>query len=188
MIELTQIKTSDQIKALRGQLNTAFGEIVSDQMIIGNVVNPSIAIYDEDYETQIGAVTASSISGLILAVCMPESNGVFIADLFGHIEFPTPTLTTSATAAILKIDIPSVHLPSRTSNVSTFVTPQHLGYGGCIPESMKPVLTELAEGNCLTQLNRLAVVYGGTNAQSTMGIIEEHDSTCNYLLPISLPR
>lgn len=186
MIELTQIKSSDQIKSLRGQLNTAFSEIVSDQPFVGQVINPSITFHSED-DAQVGAVTASNIAGHIFALCFPESNGVYIADVFGAIEFDYPALT--ATPAVMKIDVPTVKMPTRTANISTFVSPTHLGFTGFIVPEISNYLTGVSDTNTITTKNQLYVLTKNkTLSVADFAMIEEHDNTCNLIYLVSAPQ
>lgn len=124
MIELSQIKTTDTIGQLRGQLNTAFNEIQTDQPFIGRVVNPSINFYARS-GTLVEAVTASFLSNQrIYALCFPESNGIFVAKVYGFLRF---VIDSAVEFDHFTIDVPSIKLPTRDSPISTFVPPQHLG-------------------------------------------------------------
>lgn len=128
MIELSQIPVSSKLKDLRGQINTMANEINTDQMVIGQVLNPSAEIYDINHRL-IGAITASqwAPSTGVFAVCMPESNGVYVAQVFGYL-IATPTLTKDGPIGLVVVHIPAVKLPNREAAVSTFVTPEHLGF------------------------------------------------------------
>lgn len=125
MIELEQIKKTDPIKSLRGQLNTAFSEIQSDQPFIGRCLNPTINLY---YGSNlVGAVTASGMTECFLsALVFPENNGCFVADIIGRGRWLSgddglPSVTFNK----LVIDIPSIQLSNGTKYTS-FVTPDHL--------------------------------------------------------------
>lgn len=125
MIELTNIKTTDTLRQLRGQINTMQNEIMADQPFVGKVVNPSINFYD-NYNGLLGAVTASSISNqLVYALCLPESNGVFIANVWGRVLFSPSTAMRDVYR--ISIDVPSIKMQTLDANVSTFVSPDHLG-------------------------------------------------------------
>lgn len=127
MIELTQVKNTDKLGTLQDILNTAFSGINTDQPFIGKVVNPSINMYTYNRDTGAfvldQAITASAITGNLYAVCFPESNGVFVAKVFGHLSFDFESLML----ARLVVDVPSVKLATRDANVGTFVSPSHLG-------------------------------------------------------------
>lgn len=128
MIELTQIKKTDTIKQLRGQLNTAFSEIMSDQMVIGKAMGVSVNLYSNiDNSTLVGAITASNVGGDIWLLCLPESNGVYVAGAFGFL-YNKDVITVTKLPTSLEIDIASVKLPNRDAAVSTFVTPEHMGF------------------------------------------------------------
>lgn len=128
MIELSQIQNTSKLKELRGQINTMVDEINGNQMVIGQVLNPSAKFYDGMHNLM-GTVTASQwLMNQMYAVCMPESNGLYVAQVFGAM-LATPTLTKdNQPIAFVEIDIPSVKLPNRETAVSTFVTPEHLGF------------------------------------------------------------
>lgn len=125
MIQLEQIPVSDKLGNLRNRINAMVTEINTDQMVIGQVMNPSI-VYINQSGDQVGASTASQVESDLYALCMPESNGVFIARLFGQLFCHEGTLTANPYGA--QIDIPAIKLPNRDSVVSTFVTPEHLGF------------------------------------------------------------
>lgn len=125
MIELTQIPISSKLKELRGQINTMVNEINTDQMVLGRILNPSLNYIDSNGQL-VGAVTASDVKSGLFALCMPESNGVFIAYIFGELSVrSTPTLTGRPVTC--EVDIPAIKLPNRDSAVSTFVTMNHIG-------------------------------------------------------------
>ena len=127
MIELTQVKSTDKLGQLQGILNTAFTEIAGDQPFVGMVMNPSVNYYSGD--TLVGATTASQLTGTLYALCFPESNGVFIAMLWGDI-YSNTNATVTREPSRAAIDIPAIKLATRDAVVSTFVSPGHLGLGG----------------------------------------------------------
>lgn len=125
MIELSQIPVSSKLKELRGQINTMVNEINTDQMVLGRILNPSLDYYDINSQL-VGAVTASDLKSELFALCMPESNGLFIAYIFGRLyTYDTPTLTGKPVTC--EADIPAIKIPNRDSAISTFVTMEHLG-------------------------------------------------------------
>lgn len=128
MIELTQVKNTDKLGQLQGILNTAFSEITADQMIVGKAMGVSVNLYSNyDNSTLVGAITASNVRGDLWLLCLPESNGVYVAGAFGTLYNDTPvTVTDEATS--LEIDVASIKLPNRDAVVSTFVTPEHMGF------------------------------------------------------------
>lgn len=126
MIELTQIPVSSKLKELRGQINTMVNEINTDQMVIGQLLNPSASIYSNN--TLIGAVPASQwLTNQLFAVCLPESNGVYVAQVFGSL-IANANVSTNSPITDVSISIPAIKLPNREAAVSTFVTPDHLGF------------------------------------------------------------
>ena len=123
MIELTNIKTTDTFGQLRGQINTMQNEIMADQPFVGYVMNPSIRFFADN--SLVNSVTASDLATQrLLALCFPESNGVFIASLFGGIHF---VYTADFSFNRIVIDIPGIKLATRDAVIGTFVSPHHLG-------------------------------------------------------------
>lgn len=161
MIELTQIKNTDKLGQLQGILNTAFSDITTDQPFIGKVVNPSINMYTrDDYGEYVlnQAITASAITGNLYAVCFPESNGVFVAKVFGHLSFGFSTLILNR----LVVNVPSVKLATRDANVGTFVSPSHLGLSDNTTHDAGAAF--LDEGNAL----EIAITQDGTTCDLTL--------------------
>lgn len=162
MIELTQVKNTDKLGQLQGILNTAFSEIKTDQPFIGKVVNPSINMYtqnpDDGSYVLNQAITASAIMGNLYALCFPESNGVFVANVFGHLRFNFIGLML----ARLVVDVPSVKLATRDANVGTFVSPSHLGLSDNTTHAAGAAF--LNEGNAL----RMSITQDGTTCNLTL--------------------
>lgn len=128
MIELTNIKTTDTLKQLRGQINTMQNEIMSDQMVVGKAMGVSVNLYsDFGNSTLVGAITASNVCGDLWLLCLPESNGVYVAGAFGTLYDEEPVTVTDMPSSF-EIDVASVKLPNRDAAVSTFVTPEHMGF------------------------------------------------------------
>lgn len=72
MIELSQIPSSSKLKELRGQINTMANEINADQMIIGQVLNPTAVLYSNG--NIVGSVTDSwLIKQLLQYVCLRQT-------------------------------------------------------------------------------------------------------------------
>lgn len=123
MIKLTNIKNTDTFNKLRGQINTMQNEIMADQPFVGYVMNPSIEFFK--INTLVYSVTASAIATQrLLALCFPESNGVFVATLFGGIRF---IYTADFSFDNIIINIPGIKLATRDAVIRTFVSPKHLG-------------------------------------------------------------
>lgn len=128
MIELTNIKATNTLGQLRGQINAMQNEIMADQMIVGKAMGVSVNLYSNyDNSTLVGAITASNLRGDLWLLCLPESNGVYVAGAFGTLYNDAP-VTVTDNADSLEIDIASVKLPNRNAAVSTFVTPEHMGF------------------------------------------------------------
>lgn len=124
MIELEQIKKADTIKSLRGQLNTAFNEIQSDQPLVGMCMNPSVNIYDEHHQL-VQAVTASNVSNCLRALILPENNGAYVYSVKGNIDFSINVSAGTHYMSEICVDVPAIKAAGKT--YSTFVSPSHLG-------------------------------------------------------------
>ena len=123
MIELANIKTTDTLGQLRGQINTMQNEIMADQPFVGYVMNPSIEFFLGN--SLVNSITASDLAThRLLALCFPESNGVFIASLFGGIRI---SYTADFAFNRIRIAIPGIKLATRDAVIGTFVSPKHLG-------------------------------------------------------------
>lgn len=128
MIELSQIPNTSKLKELRGQINTMADEINGNQMVVGQVVNPTAII--DFYRGSIKTVDVSMEINQLFALCMLKSNSVYVAQVFGSIygRATADVTTDDADFAKVSINIPSVKLPNRTAKVSSFVTPGSLGF------------------------------------------------------------
>lgn len=120
MIELDLIKTSDKASSLRGQLNTAFSEIMTNQAMIGTPVGATVKAY-------LGSVLVTTINmdnlhEKIYFDCLPEPNGVFVSAVHGGIYFSS----LSSAVSNIEITVPAIKLPSRDTTISTFVKPEDL--------------------------------------------------------------
>ena len=123
MIKLTNIETTDPIRKLRRQINTMQNEIMANQPFVGYVMNPSIEFFNG--VSLVSSVTVSALATQrLLALCFPESNGVFVASLFGGIRF---VYTADFSFSNVVIDIPGIKLATRDAVIGTFVSPKHLG-------------------------------------------------------------
>lgn len=128
MIGLTQIKTTDTLSQLRGQLNTAFNEIQNDQMVVGKAMGVSVNLYSKlDNSTLVGTITASNVLGDLWLVCLPENDGVYVAGAFGTVSNTDP-VTVTGEANSFEINVASVLLPNRGVAVSTFIPPERMGF------------------------------------------------------------
>ena len=140
MIKLNNIKSTDTLGQLRGQINTMVDEINtmvdkintmadeinSNQMVVGQVLNPRVII--SYYHGDNLEVDASLEVNQLFALCMLKSNSVYIAQVFGTILGNVTTDNNSTDFAAVAIVIPSVKLPNRTAEVSSFLTPSSLGF------------------------------------------------------------
>lgn len=154
MIELTNIKTTDTVKQLRGQINTMQNEIMANQPFVGYAINPSIEFFN--CYSLVGSVTASDIATQrLLALCFPNSDGVFVASLFGGILF---RYTADFSFDSVVIHIPGIKLATRDAVIGTFVSPKHLGISAS---------NELLIGSALCGNARFTATFeqDGTNGQ-----------------------
>lgn len=180
MIELTQVKNTDKLGQLQGILNTAFSEIQTDQPFVGVCQNISINFYNSNQLAL--AVTASELTDeKLYALCYPESNGVFIAKVFGSLQ-TTISTSSSVTTDKIVIDVPTVKLPTRDSSMSTFVSPSHLGLApAASPGDQITGPNVIAIGHCW-----ISDLAGNLDAHSRV-TIEQHNTTCNVNLLPYLP-
>lgn len=189
MIELSQIQNTSKLKELRGQINTMVNEINENQMVVGQVLHPTAHFYSNG--SIVGTVTDSWIMNQLFAVCMPTSNGVYVAQMFGCLLAYGDSVTNNAVNGV-KISIPAVKLPNRTAEVSSFVKPSSLGFspfnlqqisntglrfGATVtgPSGSTTVITDksLSRNSTAILLNQQYLVYGvtGTNLQLQLGSI-----------------
>lgn len=123
MIKLTKIKPTDAVRQLRSQINSMQYEIMDNQPFIGYVMNPRIEFFKAN--TLVNSVPASAIATQrLLALCFPESNGVYVATLFGGIRF---MYTADFSFDSIVIYIPGIKLATRDAVIGTFVSPKDLG-------------------------------------------------------------
>lgn len=178
MIELSQIPSSSKLKELRGQINTMVNEINSDQMVVGQVLHPTAQLYSNG--SIVGSVSDSWVMNQLFAVCMPTSNGVYVAQMFGCLLAYGDSVTNNAVNGV-DISIPAVKLPNRTAEVSSFVKPSSLGFspfnlqqisntglqfGATVtgPSGSTTVVTDksLSRNSTAILLNQQCLVYGAT--------------------------
>lgn len=179
MIKLTNIKPTDRIKQLRGQINTMQNEIMADQPFVGALVNPSINYYsyDGDAATLVATNSAIEVESSLTALCFPESNGVFVASVWGMIKaFAEPHYVGSDRGYMLvSISVPAIKLATMSTNISTFVSCRHLGLPtvGDIPGfTTKPVQANIAD---------IMFVKSNNSASQVTPSIEQGDNTCNII-------
>lgn len=141
MIELKQIKKTDPIKSLRGQLNTAFNEIQSDQPLVGMCMNPSVNIYD-DHHRLVQGVTASNVNNYLRALILPENNGAYVYSVKGNIDLSINVSEIARNMFEICVDVPAIKAAGKT--YSTFVSPSHLGLPHVDPNPSE-VTTDEAE-------------------------------------------
>lgn len=178
MIELTNIKTTDTVKQLRGQINTMQNEIMANQPFVGTLVNPSINYYSIDGEnaTLVATNSASTVKSSLTALCFPESNGVFVAGVWGMIQATAEPqyVGSDRTYRLVAIRVPAIRLATMPTNISTFVSCDHLGLPtvGQIPGlTTKPM-----------QANITYIMFLKPNSGSNViPSIEQGDNICNII-------
>lgn len=126
MIELSQIPNTSKLKELRGQINTMVDEINGNQMVVGQVLNPTVTI-NYLHGTNLDVDVSLELNQLF-ALCMPKSNSVYIAQVFGSIFGSATTDNKRDDFSAVSIIIPAVKLPNRTAEVNSFVTPGSIGF------------------------------------------------------------
>lgn len=179
MIELTNIKPTDRVKQLRGQINTMQNEIMANQPFVGALVNPSINYYSTDGEnaTLVATNAASSVESSLIALCFPEGNGVFVAGVWGAIKALTePQYVGSDRGYVLvSISVHAIKLATMPDNISTFVSCEHLGLPnvGNIPGfTTKPVQANITD---------ILFVKSNNSATLVTPSIEQGENTCNII-------
>lgn len=173
------MKTTVTIKQLRGQINTMQNEIMADQPFVGTLVNPSINYYsfDGDNYTLVATNTAIEVESSLTALCFPESNGVFVAGVWGRIKAMTePNYVGSDTSYwLVAISVPAIKLATMPTNISTFVSCNHLGLptAGQIPGfTTKPMQANITD--------IMFVKYNNPAIRVTPRI-EQGDNICNII-------
>lgn len=184
MIELANIKTTDTVKQLRGQINAMQNEIMADQPFVGTLVNPSINYYmiDSGNATLTGTNTASTVKSYLTALCFPESNGVFVAGVWGMIQATAEPqfVGTNHDYSQVVIDVPAIKLATLDTSLSTFVSCEHLGLPnvGAIPglttEPVQPNITDILFAKANNSLDRV------------FPSIEQGNGTCNIIFSRAL--
>lgn len=173
MIELEQIKKTDPIKSLRGQLNTAFSEIVADQCFVAKCANISAEL--KYGNTLKASVTASKVINTVNALVFPENNGVYVAKLSGKCALTVSGLDASgASINNITIDIPAVQIArpnaDNMATINTFVLPSHLGLNYGINATQQ-------------QTSQMALITHGAYADPifTSGVIHTYSDNANTL-------
>lgn len=123
MIELSQIQNTSKLKELRGQINTMVDEINGNQMVVGQVLRPKANILRNT--TTVGTVDMWYTNRLF-AICMPGPDGVYVAQVFGVLLSYAQVSSNDITG--IKIDIPAVKLPNRTTEEKLFVNSLSQGF------------------------------------------------------------
>lgn len=184
MIKLTNIKTTDTLRVLREQINTMQNEIMADQPFVGKLVNPSINYYviNGDNATLIGTNTASTVKSYLTALCFPESNGVFVAGVWGMIQATAEPqfVGTDHSYSQVVIDVPAIKLATLDTSLSTFVSCEHLGLPsvGAIPGlTTEPVQANIAD---------ILFVRANNSLSKVLPSIEQGNGTCNIIFSPAL--
>lgn len=184
MIELTNIKTTDTVRQLRGQINTMQNEIMADQPFVGSLVNPSINYYsfDGDKYTLVATNTAIEVESSLTALCFPEGNGVFVAGVWGMIKAMAEPhyVGSDRDYMLVSISVPAIKLATMTDNISTFVSCNHLGLPnvGQIPGfTTKPMQANIAD---------IMFVKSNESASQVTPSIEQGDNICNIIFSRSV--
>lgn len=159
MIELTNIKTTDKFRLLRGQINTMQNEIMADQPFVGLCNNIEIKAYNGNYIES--TIPASSLDNhKLYALCLPKGDEVLVAKVFGRIQFKFPRTITFTR---IQIDIPSIKLPTRATKISNFIAPGDVGLSKDFsPNVMHTGAGWYAEDNDTTAKLLFAIIYSNS--------------------------
>lgn len=179
MIKLTNIKTTEKFKQLRGQINAMQNEIMADQPFVGTLVNPSINYYsfDDDDYTLVATNTAITVESRLTALCFPESNGVFVAGVWGKIlvmEEPN-YVGSNRDYRLAAISVPAIKLATMSTNISTFVSCNHLGLREDYPIpgfTTKPLQDNITD---------ITFVDHNNSYHKVTPYIEQGGNTCNII-------
>lgn len=179
MIELTNIKTTDKIRQLRGQINDMQKEIMANQPFVGKLVSPSIKYYsfDGDDYTLVATNTAIEVESRLTALCFPESNGVFVAGVWGNIKaMAEPNYVGSnRNYRLVAISVPAIKLATMSTNISTFVSCNHLGLLEDYPIpgfTTKPLQDNITD---------ITFVNSNNSDRRVTPYIEQGGNTCNII-------
>lgn len=168
MIELTNIKTTDTVKQLRGQINRMQNEIMANQPSIGRAFNPSVKVYFSN-----ASVVTIPPEGMqddyIYALCFPEKNGVFVSKVWGTFYLPGIG-TVNDHYDTVEIEIPAIKLSTRDAIISTFVAPEHFGLAA--PERTHEVT------------NNISHILEGTTIHMGISNIYQYSTTCKVRVNI----
>lgn len=136
MIELTNIKATDTVGQLRGQINTMQEEIIYNQPMIGACVNPSVYLYNDKtlvyYITNDNAADyQENVTNYLNAVILPSDmkHECFVVGFTGLINFIVPANVAAVVSKIV-IDIQSIKgiiTADKSYSYSRFITPDRLG-------------------------------------------------------------
>lgn len=183
MIKLTNIKTTDRVKQLRGQINAMQNDIMANQPFVGSLVKPSINYYSLDGDNYTLAATnpAIEVQSSLTALCFPESNGVFVACVWGMINVMAEPhyVGSDRDYMLVSISVPAIKLATMPNNISTFISCNHLGLPsvGPIPGlTTKPLQANVAD---------IIFVKHNNSASTVTPAIEQGDNICNIIF--SLP-
>lgn len=184
MIKLTNIKPTDRVKQLRGQINTMQNEIMANQPFVGSLVNPAINYYsfDGDNYTLVATNTAIEVESSLTALCFPEGNGVFVAGVWGMIKANAEPhyVGSDRDYMLVAISVPAIKLATMSTNASTFVSCNNLGLPsvGQIPGfTTKPMQANITD---------IMFVKSNNSASQVTPSIEQGDNTFNIIFSRSI--
>lgn len=134
MIELTNIKPTDTLWQLRGQINTMQNDIMADQPMIGACSKPSADLYDNT--TLVSSIPAPNIANYLNAVILPsrKNNGCFVLGFTGSIQF-RPQDDVAAIVDKIVIHITKIEAANAGASYTTFLTPNYLGLNNMVMDS-----------------------------------------------------
>lgn len=184
MIKLTKVMNTDKLGQLQGILNTAFNKIMANQPFVGALVDPSIKYYSIDGEnaTLVATNTASAVKSELTALCFPDSNGVFVAGVWGRILITAEPQYVGPDRgyALVVISVPAIKLATMPTNMSTFVSCNNLGLpsvGEITGVTTKPVQANITD---------IMFVESDNHARKVNPRIEQGGNTCNIILTVPM--
>lgn len=191
MIKLTNIKTTDKLKQLRGQINAMQNDIMDNQPFVGSLVNPSINYYSFDGQnaTLVATNPPTTVESSLTALCFPESNGVFVAGVWGMIKTTSEPqyVGSDSDYMFVVISVPAIKLATMSNNISTFVSCDHLGLPTI--DQIQGLTTKPMQANITDIMFFKSNNSGGEVTPSIEQVtpaIEQGDNTFNIIFSISL--
>lgn len=193
MIELTNIKATDTVGQLRGQINRMQNEIMADQPTIGACVNPNVYLYNKDtlaYSLVFGNGQdyQKYVKNYLNAVILPntKNTGCFLVGFKGQLQFRVPANKASIVDKIV-VTIPSIRgitAANARYSYDKFITPGSLGLNYKVGNSTAVDTEYLSYTNCQYMHRILAgTVTGPVTVPPYLTSISTYSNS-----PIKMPK